>query len=46
METQALSKPLPIQDFVAELRKFPETAFSRIDQIIRFLQSTTVAPTH
>ena len=43
MGTQALSKPVPIQDFVAELRKFPEPAFTRIDQIIRFLQSTPVA---
>ena len=43
MGTQAISKPVPIQDFVAELRKFPEPAFRRIDQIIRFLQSTPVA---
>ena len=28
MGTQALSKPIPIQDFVAELRKFPEPAFT------------------
>ena len=44
MGTQAISKPVPIQDFVAELRKFPEPAFRRIDQIIRFLESTPVAP--
>ncbi len=44
METPALSKPLPIQDFVAELRKFPEPAFTHIDQIIQFLQNTPVAP--
>ena len=43
MGTQAPSKPVPIQDFVAELRKFPEPAFSRIDQIIRFLEDTPVA---
>ena len=43
METQAISKPVPIKDFVAELRKFPEPAFSRIDQIIRFLESAPVA---
>src|SRR6476646_11740156 len=43
MGTQAISKPIPIQDFVAELRKFPEPAFTRIDQIIRFLESTPVA---
>ena len=43
MGTQALSKPVPIQNFVTELRKFPEPTFTRIDQIIRFLQSTPVA---
>jgi cysteine dioxygenase len=42
METQALSKPVPIQDFVAELRTFPEPVFTRIDQLIRFLESTPV----
>ena len=36
MGTRALSKPVSIQDFVAELRKFPEQAFTRIDEIIRF----------
>jgi cysteine dioxygenase len=44
MSTPAISKPVPIQDFVAELKKFPEPAFSRIDQIIRFLQHTPVLP--
>jgi predicted metal-dependent enzyme (double-stranded beta helix superfamily) len=44
MSTQAISKPVPIQDFVAELKKFPEPAFSRIDQIIGFLQHTPVLP--
>ena len=44
MSTQAISKAVPIQDFVAELKKFPEPAFSRIDQIIRFLQHTPVLP--
>jgi cysteine dioxygenase len=43
MGTQALSKPIPIQDFVTELRKFPEPAFTRIDQIIHFLRNTPVA---
>src|SRR6476661_4540056 len=43
MGTQAISKPVPIQDFVAELRKYPEPAFRRIDQIIRFLENTPVA---
>ena len=44
MNTQAVSKPVPIQDFVAELQKFPEPAFNRIDQIVRFLQHTPVVP--
>jgi cysteine dioxygenase len=44
MSTQAISKPVPIQDFVAELKKFPEPAFTRIDQVIRFLQHTPVLP--
>ena len=43
MGTRALSRPVSIQDFVAELRKFPETAFTRIDEIIRFLQGTPVS---
>jgi cysteine dioxygenase len=42
MGTQATSKPVPIVDFVAELRTFPEPAFNRLDQIIRFLESTPV----
>src|SRR6478735_6915942 len=43
MDTQALSKPLSIQDFVAELRKFSEPAFNDIGQILQFLQHTQVA---
>jgi cysteine dioxygenase len=44
MGTQALSKPVPIQSFVTELRKFPEPAFSRTDAIVKFLENTPVAP--
>jgi len=44
MNTEAVSKQVPIQDFVAQLQKFPEPAFSRTDQIIRFLQRAPVAP--
>jgi len=44
METQALSKQVSIQDFVEELRKFPEPAFDRTDQIAKFLGSMPVAP--
>src|ERR1700693_1409486 len=43
MGTQALSKPVSIDDFVAELRKFTEPAFNGIDQIIQFLKGTQVA---
>jgi cysteine dioxygenase len=44
MSTQALSKQVSIQDFVSELRKFPEPAFIRTDEIVQFLESTPVAP--
>jgi cysteine dioxygenase len=44
MSIQALSKPVPIQDFVAELKKFPEPAFTSIEPIIHFLQNTPVLP--
>ena len=44
MSTQALSRQVPIQDFVSGLRKFQEAAFSRSDQILKFLESMPVAP--
>jgi cysteine dioxygenase len=44
MGTQALSKQVPITDFVSELQRFPESAFDRTDQIVKFLQNTPVAP--
>jgi cysteine dioxygenase len=44
MSTQAVTKPVPIQDFVAELRKFPEPAFNRIYQLTHFLKYTQVLP--
>jgi cysteine dioxygenase type I len=44
MGSQAVSKQVSISDFVAELRKFPTSAFDRTDQIIGFLESTPVAP--
>ncbi len=43
MNTKTISTPVPIQDFVAELKNFPEPAFNHIDQIIQFLQNTPVA---
>ena len=44
MGTQAVSKQLSIQDFVSELRKFPESAFDGTDQIRKFLESMLVTP--
>jgi len=44
MGTQALSRQVPITDFVSELQRFPELAFDRTDQIVKFLQNTPVAP--
>ena len=43
MSTQATSKQFSIQDFVVELRKFPQSAFDRTDQIIHFLEKTQIA---
>jgi cysteine dioxygenase len=44
MGTRAISKPVPIHDFVAELRKFPEASFRSTDHICNFLETTPVAP--
>ena len=44
MSTQVLSKEVPIEEFVAGLRRFSEPAFSHVDQILGFLKSTPVAP--
>jgi len=44
MTTQATTKQLSIQEFVAELRKFPQPAFDRTDQIVHFLEKTQIAP--
>src|ERR1700756_2316951 len=43
MSTQVLSKEVPIEEFVAGLRRFAEPAFSHVDQILGFLKSTPVA---
>ena len=37
-------KQIPIHDFVAELRKFPEAAFDQIEQLRQFLQDAPVNP--
>lgn len=44
MGSQAMSKQVSIQDFVSELRKFPEKAFLRTDEIQQFLKSLPVEP--
>jgi cysteine dioxygenase len=42
MGTQALSKQVSIDDFVKELRQFPEPAFNGTEQIISFLENRMV----
>jgi cysteine dioxygenase len=42
MSTQTTAKQILIQDFVAELQKFPESAFGPTEQILHFLQHTPV----
>jgi predicted metal-dependent enzyme (double-stranded beta helix superfamily) len=37
-------KPVPIHDFVAQLRQFPEPAFDQTEQLHRFLQDAPVDP--
>jgi len=44
MGTQALSKQVPIQDFVNALRKYPESAFEGTASVLRFLKDTPVLP--
>lgn len=44
MATQVIPKQLPIQDFVAELHKFPSSAFDQTAQLLSFLEQTLVAP--
>ena len=44
MGIQAVSRQVPIQDFVLKLRKFQQAAFTGTDQILKFLESMTVAP--
>jgi cysteine dioxygenase len=37
-------KQTPIQDFVSELRKFPEAVFDQTEELRKFLQSTPIDP--
>ena len=42
--TQTIQKQLPIQDFVAELRKLPEPAFTGTRELLDFLTAHLVDP--
>ncbi len=44
MSTPPLAKPVPIGNFAAALRQFPESAFSEIATILDFLRTTPVEP--
>jgi cysteine dioxygenase len=44
MSRQVTRKPLSIQDFVSELRKFPDSAFKGTGEITEFLRRAPVAP--
>jgi predicted metal-dependent enzyme (double-stranded beta helix superfamily) len=44
MGTQTLAKQVPIEDFVAGLRKLSEPAFCGTEQIFQFLERTPVVP--
>jgi cysteine dioxygenase len=44
MSVQTSVKPVPIDEFVAELRKFSEATFRETETIRRFLATTPVAP--
>jgi len=43
MAQQTVSKQVSIQDFVAELRKIPDTAFRKVEAVLQFLTETPVA---
>ena len=44
MSLQAASKPVSIDGFVSELRKFPESSFQRTDHILHLLETVPVVP--
>jgi len=44
MSSRTLSNALSITDFASALRKFPDAAFDRTDQIVNFLASNPVTP--
>jgi cysteine dioxygenase len=44
MSTQAVSKPVSIESFVSELRKFPEASFRGTAEVLHFMETTPVSP--
>jgi cysteine dioxygenase len=44
MSTQTLTKQVSIDDLIAGLQKFPESAFEYTDEILKFLEAMPVAP--
>jgi cysteine dioxygenase len=44
MATQVVPRQLAIADFVFELRQFPASAFVKTDELLAFLQTTSVKP--
>ena len=44
MSAHVIPQQFSIEDFVSELRKFPESAFVHTDEILAFLQRTPVQP--
>jgi predicted metal-dependent enzyme (double-stranded beta helix superfamily) len=44
MATQVVPRQLSIQDFVGELRKFPQPAFDQTADLLAFLQRNSVGP--
>lgn len=44
MATQVVPRQLSVSDFVAELRKFPASAFDQTAQLLTFLEQTSVVP--
>jgi cysteine dioxygenase len=44
VEAKAVSKQVSIEDFVSELRQFPEPDFDRTDRITKFLETVLVEP--
>ena len=44
MATQVIPRQVSIQDFVAELHKFPQSSFDQTAELLAFLQRNSVAP--